>query len=166
MAQYIAEIGKDKYLIDIVDNHHILMNGEEYKVDFQQVGNQPIYSLIINGKSYEASVCLSEETWDVLLLGQLYRVRVVDEHDRLLRESVGKLVASHTEYLLKSPMPGLIISIPVREGQRVNRGDVLVILESMKMQNELKSPRQGKIDRICVKIGENVDQNQLLLSVI
>jgi biotin carboxyl carrier protein len=63
-------------------------------------------------------------------------------------------------------MPGLVIAIPVVEGQSVAQGDVLVILESMKMQNELKSPRAGKISRVRVKEGDSVERRQTLLSVV
>jgi biotin carboxyl carrier protein len=63
-------------------------------------------------------------------------------------------------------MPGLVISIQVKENQVIAQGEVLVILESMKMQNELKSPRDGIISRIRVKEGDSVERKQTLLSVI
>ena len=63
-------------------------------------------------------------------------------------------------------MPGLVVAIPVSEGQQIEKGQVLVILELMKMQNELKSPRAGKVERVKVKAGESVEQRQLLLNVI
>jgi biotin carboxyl carrier protein len=63
-------------------------------------------------------------------------------------------------------MPGLIVTVPVSEGQMVDKGDVLVVLESMKMQNQLKSPRPGKISRVQVKAGDSVEQRDTLLSVI
>jgi biotin carboxyl carrier protein len=63
-------------------------------------------------------------------------------------------------------MPGLVVAIPVEEGQPVKKGQVLLILESMKMQNELKSPRDGTIGRVRVKPGETVEQKQTLLSVM
>jgi biotin carboxyl carrier protein len=69
------------------------------------------------------------------------------------------------EYHLKAPMPGLVVTISVEEGQEVKKGQVLLILESMKMQNELKSPRDGVVNRIKVKAGESVEQKQALLSV-
>jgi biotin carboxyl carrier protein len=69
------------------------------------------------------------------------------------------------EYTLKAPMPGLVVSVPVLEGQTVQRGDNLIILESMKMQNELKAPREGTIGRIRIKVGDSVDQNQSLLTL-
>jgi biotin carboxyl carrier protein len=62
-------------------------------------------------------------------------------------------------------MPGLVISILVEEGQEVKKGQVLLVLESMKMQNELKAPRDGVIGRVRVKAGESVEQKQSLLSV-
>ena len=63
-------------------------------------------------------------------------------------------------------MPGLVIAVPVEEGQPVEKGDVLLILESMKMQNELKSPRAGKVSRVRVAPGDRVEQKQTLLSVV
>jgi biotin carboxyl carrier protein len=62
-------------------------------------------------------------------------------------------------------MPGLIVKVPVNEGDEIKKGQVLVILESMKMQNELKSPRDGKVTRIMVKAGDSVEQRQSMISV-
>jgi biotin carboxyl carrier protein len=62
-------------------------------------------------------------------------------------------------------MPGLVVAVPIQENQDVEKGQVLLVLESMKMQNELRSPRAGKVQRIKVKPGESVEQRQVLLSV-
>jgi biotin carboxyl carrier protein len=75
-------------------------------------------------------------------------------------------VVASGEFHLKAPMPGMVVAIPVTEGQIVKKGQVLLILESMKMQNELKSPKDGTISRIRVKAGEAAEQKQALLSVI
>jgi biotin carboxyl carrier protein len=63
-------------------------------------------------------------------------------------------------------MPGMIVAVPVTERQEVQKGEVLLILESMKMQNELKSPRQGWVTHLRVKPGDSVEQHQTLLSVV
>jgi acetyl-CoA/propionyl-CoA carboxylase biotin carboxyl carrier protein len=63
-------------------------------------------------------------------------------------------------------MPGLVVAVPVEEGQTVEKGQILVILESMKMQNELRSPRPGTVSRVRVKTGESVGQKQILLSIV
>jgi len=75
-------------------------------------------------------------------------------------------VAEHEDFHLKAPMPGMVISIPVQEGQVIQKGDVLVVLESMKMQNELRSPRDGKVIRVRVKVGDRVEQKETMLSVV
>ncbi|MCW5887251.1 MAG: DUF2118 domain-containing protein, partial [Anaerolineales bacterium] len=69
------------------------------------------------------------------------------------------------EFVLKAPMPGLIVKVAVNEGDEVKKGDVLVILESMKMQNELKSPRDGKVSRVQVKAGDSVEQRTNMVSI-
>jgi biotin carboxyl carrier protein len=60
----------------------------------------------------------------------------------------------------------MVVAVPVEEGHEINKGDVLVILESMKMQNELKSPRDGTVSRVRVKPGDSVEQKETLLSVV
>ena len=67
---------------------------------------------------------------------------------------------------LSAPMHGLVVDVPVHEGDQVTKGQTLVVLESMKMQNEIKAPRDGVVGRIRVKPGESVEQKQTLLSVM
>jgi biotin carboxyl carrier protein len=102
----------------------------------------------------------------VLLRGRLYPITVEDERENRLRSAAGGGVAETGEFHLRAPMPGLVVAIPVAEGQPVQKGQVLLILESMKMQNELKSPRDGTVGRLRVKPGETVEQKQTLLSVM
>ena len=164
--KYIATINEREYLVDIIDEGHVSVDGTVYEIDFEVVSGQPVYSLLLDGQSYEAHVYTTEEEWQVLLQGRLYPVRVEDERERRLRTTLGAQMSASGEFQLRSPMPGLVVSLPVKEGQPVIKGDVLLILESMKMQNELKAPRDGTITRIRVKAGDNVEQKQILLSVI
>ena len=163
--KYIATVEDREFVIEIVDERHITVNGKPYTVDFESVSGQPVYSLIADGKSHEAYVAEGEDTWDVLLRGQLFPVRVEDEREKRLRSAAGGGVAESGEFNLKAPMPGLVVAIPVEEGQEVKKGQVLLILESMKMQNELKSPRDGTVHRIKARPGETVEQKQTLLSL-
>lgn len=164
--KFIMIIEGNEYSIEIIDESHVLLNGQLREVDFVSIYGQPVYSLIVDGKSYEASVYPDEDDWQVLLLGRLYQVRVDNELDMRLRTSGGRPINESAEYHLKAPMPGMIVAISITEDQLVEKGQVLVILESMKMQNEIKSPRAGKVHRIRVKTGEVVEQRQTLLSVI
>jgi len=164
--KYITTIDGQEFSIEILDEHHVRLGEKALEVDFESLSGQQVYSLILNGKSYEAYVYPGEDEWQVLLMGRLYPARVEDEREKRLRAARGSMVSESVEFLLKAPMPGLIVSIPVENGQQVEKGQVLVILESMKMQNELKSPRAGAVARVRVKTGDGVEQRQTLLSVV
>jgi biotin carboxyl carrier protein len=164
--RYITTVEGKQFLVEIIDEKHVSVDGKVYEIDFESVSGQPVYSLIVDGKSHEAYAAQGEDNWQVLLRGRLYPVTVEDEREKRLRSAAGGGVAETGEFHLKAPMPGLVVAIPVAEGQAVKKGQVLLILESMKMQNELKSPRDGTVGRLRVKAGETVEQKQTLLSVM
>jgi biotin carboxyl carrier protein len=157
--KYVTTIDSKIFEIEVVDDHHIRVGGHLLEVNFETVSGQPVYSLILDGKSYESYVYSGDEDWQVLLRGRQFQVKVEDEREKRLRTAAGGGAAEGGEFHLKAPMPGLVVAIPVKKGQ------VLVILESMKMQNELKSPRDGVISHIKVKAGESVEQKQVLLNL-
>jgi biotin carboxyl carrier protein len=164
--KYVAISEDREILIEILDEHHITVDGVDYEIDFESVSEQTVYSLLANNYSYEALVYESEEGWQVLLHGSQYVLQVEDERERRLRASLGGGPPENVDFHLRAPMPGLIVTVPVSEGQMVEKGDVLVVLESMKMQNQLKSPRSGKVSRVQIKPGDSVEQRDTLLSVI
>lgn len=163
--KYVTTIGDSAFVVDILDEHHVSLNGTVMEVDFENISGQPVYSLLLDGRSYEAFVYEGDDELQVLLLGQLYPSKVEDEREKRLRAAAGSTVSAAGEFHLRAPMPGLVVGIPVEQDQQVEKGQVLVVLESMKMQNELKAPRAGKIARIRVKAGDTVDQRQTLLTV-
>jgi len=164
--KYITTIGDRQYTIEFLGENQIDVDGVIYDVDFESVSGQPVFSLLVDGDSHEAYVYSDEDRWEVHLQGIQYRVVVEDEREKRLRSSFGFGPEQSGEYYLKAPMPGLVISIPISNDQVISKGDVLVILESMKMQNELRSPRDGVVSRVRVKEGDVVERKQTLLSVI
>lgn len=164
--KYITTVEDKQFLVEIIDEKHVSVDGKVYEVDFESVSGQPVYSLILDGKSHESYVAPGDHDWQVLIRGRLYPVTVEDEREKRLRSAAGGGVAETGEFHLRAPMPGLVVAILVEEGQAVKKGQVLLILESMKMQNELKSPRDGTVGRVRVKAGETVEQKQTLLSVM
>ena len=165
MMKYATTIDDKEYMVEIIDDRHVSLNGKIVEVDFESIEEQPVFSLIVDGKSYEAYVYHGEEGLEVLVKGRLYQAQVEDERERRLRAASGGAAAQSGPFQLKAPMPGLIVAVPVSEGQEVKEGDVLLILESMKMQNELKSPRDGVVGRVYVTAGESVEQRQKMVSV-
>ncbi len=164
--KYITTLHEKDYLVEIIDHEHIKIDDKILTVDFQAIGDHEFYSLIVDGNSYQAFIYPAEEGWQVILQGSQYTVQVEDEREKQLRLASRSGLTSHDEFHLKAPMPGLIIALPVKDGQVVKKGELLAILESMKMQNELRSPRNGIVSRPRIKIGDRVEQKQILLSVI
>ncbi len=165
--RYATTINDKTYLIEINDDRRVFVDGVECAVDFESISGQPVYSLLLDGRSYEAYIYEAEEGegWQVLLRGDLYTVVVEDEREKRLKAAAGVVVTAGGDFNLKAPMPGLVVSVPVAEGQAVKTGDLLVVLESMKMQNELKSPRDGTVTRVRARVGETVEHHQVLVTV-
>lgn len=162
MTKYITTIGDKEFEIEILDNNQVMVDGQTYDIDFDSVSGQPVFTLLLNGKSHEALIFHDEDEWQVLLRGRLYTALVEDEREKRLRAAAGS-VAESGDFVLKAPMPGLVIKVAVKKGDEIKKGDVMVILESMKMQNELKAPRDGKVMRVMIKDGDSIEQKETML---
>jgi biotin carboxyl carrier protein len=163
--KYIAEVDGLEFPVEIIDERHVRFGDEVLEVDLSAVSGEPLYSLIVNHESFEGYVYPDEDHWQVHLLGQFYQVRVEDEREKRLRLADKGVERPDAEFVLKAPMPGLVVAVPVSEGQQVEKGQTLLVLESMKMQNELRAPQAGTVVRLRVKAGESVQQKQILLNV-
>lgn len=163
--RYQTTINDRTYDIEINNDGELFVNGEKRDVDFISLGGT-LYSIITQRKSLEALIDnQNNNEHEVLIKGRLYNVNVLDERDILLGSRRGDNFSASGEISIKAPMPGLIVDVPVQEGDTVEKGQTLVILESMKMQNELKAPREGLIHRIGAKPGESVEQNKILITM-
>lgn len=163
--KYITTVGEEEYTIEIEKDDEILVNGRRFAVDFQPSPEGSVFSLLLNNHSLEGVVEERDDSWDVLIRGELYAVKVQDERAYRLAKARSSVIVFTGDATLKSPMPGIIIAVPVRKGQAVKKGDSLIILESMKMENELRSPRDGVISRVFVQPGANVEKNQSLIVI-
>ena len=117
--KYVTTIGEREYQIEIIDERHVLVDGTAFQVDFDSVSGQPVYSLLVDGQSYESYVYPSDEGWEVLLHGTLYPATVEDEREKRLRAAMGGKFIERGEFHLRAPMPGLVIAVLVTDGQAV-----------------------------------------------
>jgi hypothetical protein len=86
--KYITTIADRIYTIEINDERHLSIDGRTYEVDFLELSDQPLYSLVIQGQSYEAYVLPHNGQWEVVLQGQMYEARVEDEREQIGRAHV------------------------------------------------------------------------------
>ena len=163
--KYKTSVGGQDFEIEINRDDEVIVNGRPVPVDYRWLEGNAIFSLLIERNSYETLVEEHDGRYDVLLHGRMFNVRVEDEGlQRLKRAGLGFAVP-FGEIAIKAPMPGLIVTTPVAVGQTVRKGDVLVILESMKMQNEIRAPRDGKVAAVRVEPRQVVELNQILVVI-
>lgn len=160
--KYVTVINNEQYEIEIDRDGKLLVNGETRDVDFLNLGGA-LYSVITETKSLEVVIEDEDNKIAVLLGGRLYDTQVLDERALLMAQRRGGIGGGSGE--VHSPMPGLIVKVPVEEGQEVHQGQTVVILESMKMQNEIKAPIDGVIRSIHCDAGQTVDKNTLLIEI-
>jgi biotin carboxyl carrier protein len=163
--RYLTTIGEKTYEIDINRENEVVLDGQPQSLDLRAIDDSGLYSMLINNQSYEALVEVIDGEYHVLINGVLYHVNVADERAKRLAEAAGAFSNTSGEAMLKSPMPGLIVAVPVKEGEVVKKGQVILVLESMKMENELKSPRDGAISSIKVEPRQTVEQGQVLITL-
>jgi biotin carboxyl carrier protein len=163
--KYIATVNEKEYVIEIDRDDEIVVNGEKYEMDFQELTEGGILSLLLNNRSLEGLVDEQEDHMEVLILGGLYEVKVQDERVYRLMQARGEEGGVTGDVIVASPMPGVVIATPAVEGAQVKKGDKVIVLESMKMENELRSPRDGVVHRVHVKAGASVEKGQPLVTV-
>ena len=122
--KYLTTIDDKEYLVEILDEKHVSVDGKVLDVDFSTINGQRVFSLIIDGKSYELHVNPSDEGWEVLLRGKFYTAQVEDEREKRLRVSAGGRAVEGGEYHLKAPMPGLVVAVMVEDGMKIEKGQV------------------------------------------
>lgn len=162
--KYTVTVADRNYEIDIGPQGEILVNGQPRRVDLKNIDGYTLYSLILDNASYELVVEGERDSFQVLLVGELHQAQVEDERTRRLASASAAVVPSG-EVTVKAPMPGLVIAVPAYPEQEVEMGQGLVILQAMKMENEIRSPKPGTVKSVRVSPGQVVEQGQVLVVI-
>jgi biotin carboxyl carrier protein len=164
---YVAKLGDQNYRVEIEETaksvYRVSVDGNEFIVDGKKTGRTN-YSLIVDNRSFEIEVDNTDDEYRVLVDGRTYRIRLVDERRMRLGGAQSGLELQGRQSV-SVPMPGKVIAVLVAEGDSVEKGQGLVIVEAMKMENEVRSPIAGEVKDIKVKAGETVEGGALLLVV-
>lgn len=124
------------------------------------------FHIIRNRRSYTAEVLQSnhaEKSFVIRIDNAVFTLQVQDRFDALLREMGIDASASQKINDLKAPMPGLVLKVMVEEGQPIAKGDPILVLEAMKMENVIKAPAEGKVKKVAVATGDKVEKNQVMI---
>ncbi|HZO75516.1 MAG TPA: biotin/lipoyl-containing protein [Ktedonobacteraceae bacterium] len=179
---YITTINNQTYTIETDENgqqRSVTLEGHTHIIDWKKIASLAadakgnisaggLYSVLIGGTSYEVFARRitkagekDSQTYEILIGGQRFEVKVEDERTRKLAGLV-RSGAHSGAATVQAPMPGLVVSTPLEAGVPVKQGQTVVVLEAMKMENDLTSPISGTLVEVRVQKGQTVDQGEVL----
>ena len=152
--------------IELKDNK-IIIDGQNADIDLVHIYKEK-YHIIDNNESFNIEVVRADfqnKIFEIKVNDTVYPIQLEDELDMLLEQMGMSTAVSNTMDNVKAPMPGLVLRITVEVGQEVNKGDNLIVLEAMKMENIIKATGIGKVKNILVTEKQAVEKNQLLIEM-
>ncbi len=160
MALYRVYIGNNEYKVEISD-HHVAVNGEQEQGHLIPLNELGLYLLRMGSQARELQLRLQgPSTYEVLSGVRRVVARVMKDRGQLRG-----LVEPQQLGNLNAPMPGMVVDVRVKAGDHVEEGQVVVVLESMKMQMELRAPLSGRVAAIPVHPHDQVEKGKLLVRI-
>jgi biotin carboxyl carrier protein len=147
-----------------VEGDRVMVDGRSHSATLGLIAGTPLRQLLIDGRPLTLTVeAVGRGRWALTPQGERWEMEVLDERARHIRSLAGGAERRAAPGVLKAPMPGLVVRVQVQPGAQVAIGDPLVVLEAMKMENELKSPAAAVVKQVRVRPGEAVEKGQVLL---
>ena len=166
MTKFIATINGRSETVEITGRdgrYRVTVGDRTIDVDARQPADG-LYSLLIDGVSHVADVSSTDGGTLVDLDGATYLVSV-EEHTRHVIRTRGGAGASAAGQIIKAPLPGKVTHVAVAVGDRVKRGDTVVVIEAMKMENEFKAAAPGTVTEVRVRPGQAVNPGDVLVLI-
>ncbi|HET6243751.1 MAG: acetyl-CoA carboxylase biotin carboxyl carrier protein subunit [Bacteroidetes bacterium] len=158
---------KKEHLVEITPSGTSgIINEDNFTLDLLKVkeGN---YHILRNNKSYNVEIISAdyqEKCFTIKVNGNKYQLAIKNKYDDLLKSMGMQIAGAGKINEIKAPMPGLVLEILVSPGQEVQKGDPVMVLEAMKMENILKSPADGIVKKVNVEQKQAVEKNQVLIN--
>ncbi len=166
MNEFVVTIDSEKKSVKIINENEVIIDGKKMNYEINSLNCQT-FLLRINNIFYEiSSEKINNEKFSLLVKGKRFEVTArteLQERARKLIEEAGTSSSQKTE--VKAPMPGMILKIKKQAGDKINKGDSVLILEAMKMENDLKAPASGVIKSIDVSEGTAVEKGTVLFAI-
>lgn len=159
---YNVTVGERTYRVELARSHGGLcckLDGRDFPLDIARLGEN-LLSLLVNGRSYQVRQENAMEEATIIIGRERFGVVVRDP--RSLRARAGRDIGGHGPKKITAPMPGKVVRVLASLGSEVEAGQAVLVIEAMKMQNELKAPKKGKVTRLNVGEGAAVEAGQTL----
>lgn len=178
MAEYHAQIGGDHFQFEVTQTQEgtLVMRIEDdgeprpYHVDFAAVHSHPdtgegLYSIIVDGKSYQLYVERADMGYRVAIWRHRFDMQVFTKREWDLMKIAPRHAAHSWPIIITAPMPGLVKNVLVADGESVKSGQRLLVLEAMKMENDINAPRDGRVSRVHVEPATVVEGGKPLVTL-
>jgi len=164
--KYLVRIGHDEHEV-LLDGEGVHIDGEDVSADVAQVEGTPVHMVTIGDRVHRVIARRGAVRGEYVLWldGHRFELEALDERTRAIRELSGAAAAASGPAPLVAPMPGLIVRINVQVGDAVQPGQGLVVMEAMKMENELRAQSAGTVRNVLVTPGTAVEKGALLLEL-
>lgn len=132
-----------------------------------QEGNSK-YHILSSNQAVKAEVTNKDfdaKLYTILINSNTYQVKITSPLDQLIKELGFSLGSTKKQNDIKAPMPGIILGIEVKEGDKIKEGDTLLILEAMKMENAILSPKDAIVKSVFIQNGDTIEKNKLLIEL-
>jgi len=163
---YNVKVDDKDYRLEVIEGAkslEIKLNGRTIKLDNHQASSNRLTMFLQNNQPFELELSKDNGVYDCWLNSRLTQCEVIDEKTARYAGLMGVTAGAGKANVLKAPMPGLIVKVEALIDQEVKKGDGLIIIEAMKMENELKAAHSGKVKAIKVQSGQPVEKNQILI---
>jgi len=165
MTNYIVSINDTKHSLKISSKNNVELNGQNYKVELSQL-SQYSYLLKINNNVYHVtSEKLNGQNYSFTIAGSSYNATVRTNLEEKANEYLQNKAKKNGAEIIKSPMPGLIVKILKDVGDSVEVGEPIILLEAMKMENEIRATASGIVKSISTKENSSVEKGHALLEI-
>ncbi len=159
---------KHKYIVQVGDDYQTAVNPNDlHEFDIVADGDNTFH-VLRDQQAYRLEVIEQDyatKSFTIKVNGRTHRLQLGDQYDQLVQQLGLSTQVDQRVRDVKAPMPGLVLEIAVAAGQEVQKGDKLLILEAMKMENVIKSDGQGTIKSVRIEQGAAVDKGQLLIEM-
>ena len=162
--RYFVSVGSRTFEVD-VQGERVTVGGKALAVELLAIAGTALHRLSVDGRSHRlvAEKGAAAGEWDLHVDGYRIAAEVVDERTRAIRAMTGRSDGPRGPKAVKAPMPGMIMRIDVAVGDQVKAGQGVLIIEAMKMENELKAEAAGMVSKIAVTPGTAVEKGAVLI---
>jgi pyruvate carboxylase subunit B len=164
--KYFIKLGDEEHVV-VIDGETITYDGVAMRARVEDIVGTPLQMVRVGDAVHRlhARRGSTRGLYELSVAGHRFQVEALDERSHAIRELSGASAKPAGPANVVAPMPGLIVRITVKEGDAVRAGQGLIVMEAMKMENELRAPANGTVKRIAVAAGNAVEKGTVLLEL-